>query len=51
MRNKQKATLETNVNVYLPTESEQVPALLNLDKYLLGQIKEARLQVVVVLWR
>jgi hypothetical protein len=40
-RSKHKGTLET----------EEVPALLNLDKLSLRQTREARIQVVVVLWR
>jgi hypothetical protein len=49
-QNQHKATLETDPNVHLPTESDQGPALPKADKYpLLGQTKEAMLQVVVVL--
>jgi hypothetical protein len=50
-RSKHKTTFETDLNVHLPTESEQVPAWLNLDKWSLGKTKEARLQVEVVVWR
>jgi hypothetical protein len=51
-RNQHKVTLlETDSNVHLPTESNQLPALPKADKWPLAQTKEARLQVVVALWR
>jgi hypothetical protein len=51
-QNQHQAAIETNLNVHLPTESNQGPALLNLDKLQLGQTKEATLQAVaLVLWR
>jgi hypothetical protein len=41
-----QVALETDQQVRLPTESDQVPALLKADKWALGQTKEARLQTV-----
>jgi hypothetical protein len=42
---------KTDLNVHLPTESDQVPASSEVVKWALGQTKEARLQLVLVLWR
>jgi hypothetical protein len=50
-RNKHKSTLKTDLNVHLATKSDQGPALPKAVKWLLGQTKEARLQVVVTLVR
>jgi hypothetical protein len=49
-------TLKTDLlNVHLPTESDRVPALSKEVEWALGQTKEARLQLVLVLvlvlWR
>jgi hypothetical protein len=46
-----EGTLKPDLNVHLPTESDQASALLKADKWALGQVKEARLQLVLVLWR
>jgi hypothetical protein len=50
-QSKIKGTLKTDLNVHLPTKSDQIPALSKAGELALGQIKEARLQVVLVLWR
>jgi hypothetical protein len=48
--NKHKGTTKSDWNVQLRPESEQGHALLNLEKWPLGQTKEVMLQVVAVMW-
>jgi hypothetical protein len=52
-RNKHEGPLGTDLKVHLPTESDQVNALLKANKLpLVGLAKEARLQVAVaVRWK
>jgi hypothetical protein len=49
--NQLKVTLESDSNVPFPKESDQIPAWLEADKWLLQQTKEGMPKTVVVLWR